>query len=417
MNDRISKPYYTHEGSIVIHGDSLDELKQLPDNSVDSVVTDPPYGLGNTSAANVADCLKAWANGDEWMPKGSGFMGKAWDAWVPPPALWSEVLRVLKPSGHALVFAGSRTQDLMSISMRLAGFELRDVLMWLYSSGFPKSHDVSKAIDKKLGAEREVIGSQKLTGTARKTKDGKSHGCALSGINIERVKTTIDITAPATEQAKAWQGWGTALKPAYEPIILARKPLAGTVADNVLTHGVGGLNIDGCRIETNRDLGRANKIDDGMFSVGHGLNKQAQRKQQGLEAQGLWPANILLDNALQDPLIKRYFYCAKPSPAERQAGVKDTELHKNIHPTVKPITLMRYLCRLITPKGGTILEPFAGSGTTLIASHLEGFKHIGIEREEDYVKIIRARLKHWAGIRDTSETKKASAKGQLELFG
>ena len=411
MNKAISEPYYAHEGSIVIHGDSLDELKQLPDNSVDSVVTDPPYGLGNTSAANVADCLKAWANGDEWMPKGSGFMGKAWDAWVPPPALWSEVLRVLKPGGHALVFAGSRTQDLMSISMRLAGFELRDVLMWLYSSGFPKSHDVSKAIDKKLGAEREVIGTKKAG-----MGSGKTFGMLQTEGENNKSLGYVNITGPATEQAKAWDGWGTALKPAYEPIILARKPLAGTVADNVLTHGVGGLNIDGCRVETNRDLGRANKIDDGMFSVGNGMSKQALRKQQGLEPQGLWPANILLDNALQDPLIKRYFYCAKPSPAERQAGVKDTELHKNIHPTVKPITLMRYLCRLITPKGGTILEPFAGSGTTLIASHLEGFKHIGIEREDDYVRIIRARLRHWAGVRDPSETQKTSNQRQLSLF-
>ena len=409
MNKAISEPYYTHEGSIVIHGDSLDELKQLPDNSVDSVVTDPPYGLGNTSAANVADCLKAWANGDEWMPKGSGFMGKAWDAWVPPPALWSEVLRVLKPGGHALVFAGSRTQDLMSISMRLAGFELRDVLMWLYGSGFPKSHDVSKAIDKKLGAEREVV-------SFRLSQGGRAGSTNTVGQHFIDYGKKIPMSAPATEQAKAWDGWGTALKPAYEPIILARKPLAGTVADNVLTHGVGGLNIDGCRVETNRDLGRANNIDDGMFSVGNGLNKQALRKQQGLEPQGLWPANILLDNALQDPLIKRYFYCAKPSPAERQAGVKDTELQKNLHPTVKPITLMRYLCRLITPKGGTILEPFAGSGTTLIASHLEGFKHIGIEREADYVRIIRARLRHWAGVRDSSETQKTSNQRQLSLF-
>ena len=397
MNKAINEPYYTHEGSIVIHGDSLEELKKLPDNSVDAVVTDPPYGLGNTSAANVADCLKAWANGDEWQPKGSGFMGKAWDAWVPPPALWSEVYRVLKHGGHALVFAGSRTQDLMSISMRLAGFELRDVLMWLYSSGFPKSHNISKSLD-------GVLGKQSYQ--------------------------------PATEEAKAWQGWGTALKPAYEPIILARKPLAGTVANNVLTHGVGVLNIDGCRIETNRELGRANNIDNGMFSVGNGLNKQALRKEQGLEPQGLWPANILLDNALQDPLIKRYFYCAKPSKAEREAGLDEFDqvlsgvyrgridgslgerisIRANIHPTVKPIALMRYLCRLITPKGGTILEPFAGSGTTLIASHLEGFKHIGIEREEDYVKIIRARLRHWAGVRDSSETQKTSNQRQLSLF-
>lgn len=407
MNKAISEPYYAHEGSIVIHGDSLDELKQLPDNSVDSVVTDPPYGLGNTSAANVADCLKAWANGDEWMPKGSGFMGKAWDAWVPPPALWSEVLRVLKPGGHALVFAGSRTQDLMSISMRLAGFELRDVLMWLYGSGFPKSHDVSKAIDKKLGAEREVVGKKSDTILKSfqkfKEQDGRKKKTDFSTIGY--------ITAPATEQAKAWDGWGTALKPAYEPIILARKPLAGTVADNVLTHGVGGLNIDGCRVETNRTRVQGSQVVTGVTGM------QAKPRAGGkIYDKGLWPANILLDNALQDPLIKRYFYCAKPSPAERQAGVKDTELQKNIHPTVKPITLMRYLCRLITPKGGTILEPFAGSGTTLIASHLEGFKHIGIEREADYVRIIRARLRHWAGVRDPSETQKTSNQRQLSLF-
>jgi len=402
MDNAINEPYYTHEGSIVIHGDSLEELKQLPDNSVDAVVTDPPYGLGNTSAVNVADCLKAWANGDEWMPKGSGFMGKAWDAWVPPPALWSEVYRVLKHGGHALVFAGSRTQDLMSISMRLAGFELRDVLMWLYGSGFPKSHDVSKAIDKKLGAEREVVGLGKSGTTAIWSENG-SMG-------------SFNITAPATEQAKAWQGWGTALKPAYEPIILARKPLAGTVADNVLTHGVGGLNIDGCRVGDIGGTRKANvlatKDSKTVNAYGNGLNGDGACSID----KGKWPANILLDNALQDPLIKRYFYCAKPSPAERQAGVKDTELHKNIHPTVKPIALMRYLCRLITPKGGTILEPFAGSGTTLIASHLEGFKHIGIEREEDYVKIIRARLRHWAGVTDPIESKKASAQGQLRLF-
>ena len=395
MNKAINEPYYAHEGSIVIHGDSLEELKQLPDNSVDAVVTDPPYGLGNTSAVNVADCLKAWANGEEWQPKGSGFMGKAWDAWVPPPALWAEVYRVLKHGGHALVFAGSRTQDLMSISMRLAGFELRDVLMWLYGSGFPKSHDVSKAIDKKLGAEREVVGLGKSGTTAIWSEDG------LMG--------SFNITAPATEQAKAWQGWGTALKPAYEPIILARKPLAGTVADNVLTHGVGGLNIDGCRVETDEIRIRTTNGLQGVTSF-------KRKAEKAIYDDGRWPANILLDNALQDPLIKRYFYCAKPSPAERQAGVKDTELQKNIHPTVKPITLMRYLCRLITPKGGTILEPFAGSGTTLIASHLEGCKHIGIEREEDYVKIIRARLRHWAGVRDPSETKKAPAQRQLRLF-
>lgn len=408
MNKAINEPYYAHEGSIIIHGDSLEELKKLPDNSVDAVVTDPPYGLANTSAVNVADCLKAWANGEEWQPKGFGFMGKAWDAWVPPPALWSEVYRVLKHGGHALVFAGSRTQDLMSISMRLAGFELRDMLMWLYSSGFPKSHNVSKAIDKKLGAEREIVGIIRKTNISTpNTNEGWSRPSHY--LPNGQPKNFMKLTAPSTEQAKAWDGWGTALKPGYEPIILARKPLSGTVADNVLTHGVGGLNIDGCR------SGKGIIHSQKMNNMGYGASAN-ENIITGGSPLGRWPANILLDNALQDPLIKRYFYCAKPSQAEREAGVKDTELHKNIHPTVKPITLMRYLCRLITPTGGTILEPFAGSGTTLIASHLEGFKHIGIEREEDYVKIIRARLRHWAGVRDPIETKKASAQGQLRLF-
>lgn len=378
MNDRISKPSYTHEGSIVIHGDSLDELKKLPDNSIDAVVTDPPYGLGNTSASNVADCLKAWANGDEWMPKGSGFMGKAWDAWVPPPALWAEVYRVLKHGGHALVFAGSRTQDLMSISMRLAGFELRDVLMWLYSSGMPAGNlNLSKQVDEHLGAER------------------------------------INRIVPITAEAKKWDDYSPSLKPSYEPIILAKKPHQKTLAYNLVEHGCGGLNIGGCRINTYKPKAYKGDVYS-TFCESGGKTVGALRDELGLPMLGLYPANTLIDASLNDHTLKRYFYCSKPSKKEKSAGLADLNIK---HPTMKPISLMRYLCRLITPKGGTILEPFAGSGTTLIASHLEGFKYIGIEREEDYVKIIRARLKHWAGIRDTSETKEAPAKGQLELFG
>lgn len=425
---------------MIINGDSLEELKALPANSVDAIVTDPPYGLGNFSPSDIADCMLAWASGKEWQPKGGGFMGKSWDAFVPPPQLWREVFRVLKAGGHALVFAGTRTQDLMSISLRLAGFEIRDCLMWLYGSGFPKSHNIAKAIDRHYGLEGEVIGKQKMTGTARKTKDGLSHGCATAGLNIERVATTINITAPSSEDAKKWEGWGTALKPAYEPIILARKPLDGTVVNNILLHGVGGLNIDEARIDANEDLGRLNKIDKGMFKVGMGARGAEIRKQNGLEPLGRWPANILLDEIALKALgpAGRYFYTAKASQSEREAGLKGfqaqivndgrekeidnpyqrgvTKRH-NIHPTVKPIDLMRYLCRLITPEGGTILEPFAGSGTTLIAAHLEGFNFIGIEREAEYVEIIRARLKHWQGARDTSKAEEEADRGvQLELF-
>jgi len=442
---------------MIINGDSLEELKALPANSVDAIVTDPPYGLGNFSPSDIADCMLAWASGKKWQPKGGGFMGKSWDAFVPPPQLWREAFRVLKAGGHALVFAGTRTQDLMSISLRLAGFEIRDCLMWLYGSGFPKSHNIAKAIDRHYGLEGEVIGKQKMTGTARKTKDGLSHGCATAGLNIERVATTINITAPSSEDAKKWEGWGTALKPAYEPIILARKPLDGTVVNNILLHGVGGLNIDEARIDANENLGRLNKIDKGMFKVGMGANCAEIRKQNGLEPLGRWPANILLDEIALKALgpAGRYFYTAKASQSEREAGLKsfdkksNVELtgrkegsaglvmkhedgsekanpyagtsgqrsRANIHPTVKPIDLMRYLCRLITPEGGTILEPFAGSGTTLIAAHLEGYNFIGIEREAEYVEIIRARLKHWQGARDTGKAEKEVDRGvQLELF-
>ena len=418
---------------MIINGDSFEELRALPANSVDAIVTDPPYGLGNFSPSDIADCMLAWASGKEWQPKGGGFMGKSWDAFVPPPQLWREVFRVLKAGGHALVFAGTRTQDLMSISLRLAGFEIRDCLMWLYGSGFPKSHDIAKAIDKKMGAKREIVGF-------RLSQGGRSQCTHSVGQHLIDYGKEIPITTPSSEDAKKWEGWGTALKPAYEPIILARKPLEGTVVNNILLHGVGGLNIDEARIDANENLGRLNKIDKGMFKVGMGANCAEIRKQNGLEPLGRWPANILLDEIALKALgpAGRYFYTAKASQSEREAGLKgfqaqivndgrEKEIDNpyqrgvtkrlNIHPTVKPIDLMRYLCRLITPEGGTILEPFAGSGTTLIAAHLEGFNFIGIEREAEYAEIIRARLKHWQGVRDTSKTEKEADRGvQLELF-
>lgn len=424
---------------MIINGDSLEVLKTFEPNSIDALVTDPPYGLGNTSPANVTACLKAWISGQDYQASGSGFMSKEWDSWVPSPNLWREVYRVLKPGAHGLVFSGSRTEDLMSISLRLAGFEIRDRFVWLYGSGFPKSHDVSKAIDKKLGAKRVVIGQQKMTGTARRTVNGNSHGCAKAGESIERVETFMDITEPATEpateQAKKYQGFGTALKPAYEPIILIRKPLDGTIADNVLKHGVGGLNIDDCRIGTDDKLARDNPSRDSSCDIW----KMPSVPKLG-HPNGRWPANILINEDINDPLLKRYFYCAKASKAEREAGLNGFELRKggsmngeetrpnkppnhpmraNIHPTVKPLDLMRYLCRLITPPQGTILEPFAGSGTTLCAAALEGFEPIGIEREAEYIEIIKARLKHWSGGRYDYTPKtndKPKVGEQLKLF-
>jgi len=409
---------------MIINGDSLEELKALPASSVDAIVTDPPYGLGNFSPSDIADCMAAWASGKEWQPKGGGFMGKSWDAFVPPPELWREVFRVLKAGGHALVFAGTRTQDLMSISLRLAGFEIRDCLMWLYGSGFPKSHNIAKAIDRHYGLDGEVIGIEKNYGN---TKNKAAYGDYAGQWNI---------TAPSSEDAKKWEGWGTALKPAYEPIILARKSLEGTVVNNILLHGVGGLNIDDCRIGVLGGMKKA-KIDKtkgrGIAGIANGGGCQPINK-------GRWPSNILQDEIALKALgpAGRYFYTAKASQGEREAGLKGfqaqivndgrekeiddpyqrgTTKRHNIHPTVKPIDLMRYLCRLITPEGGTILEPFAGSGTTLIAAHLEGFNFIGIEREAEYVEIIRARVKHWQGARDTSKTKKEVDRGvQLELF-
>ena len=287
----------------IIHGDCLEELKKLDDNSVDAVVTDPPYGLSNTKPKQVADVLAAWVTGEtEAVPaKRGGFMGKDWDSFVPPPAVWAECLRVLKPGGHMAVFAGARTQDLMGLSIRLAGFEIRDTLGWIYGSGFPKSMDVSKAIDKAAGAEREVVGRTK---TPFKVDAAAHRGTSLQGsVNGDFSKQVdengyryTEHTAPATSEAQRWDGWGTALKPAIEPIILARKPLVGTVANNVLAHGVGGLNIDACRVSTDETLGRTNNDRSpdsaSSFLIGEGKGGTFDNSDK---KGGRFPANVLLD--------------------------------------------------------------------------------------------------------------------------
>jgi len=256
----MNSPYTLHLG------DCLETLRGMADNSVDACVSDPPYGLSQHSPEKVLECLKAWLAGEVYQPKGKGFMGKSWDAWVPGPEVWREVLRVLKPGGHVLAFAGTRSMDLMSMAIRLAGFELRDsigyandgggapLLAWTFGSGFPKSHDVSKAIDREAGADREVVLSVKAgrSGSEDETQSG--------GRNY-RHGDDRSITAPATEAASQWQGWGSALKPSFEPIILARKPLVGTLAGNVLEWGTGGLNIMACRVPTSQDGSRSSHAD------------------------------------------------------------------------------------------------------------------------------------------------------------
>ena len=421
----------------IIHGDCLEELKKLDDNSVDAVITDPPYGLSNTKPAQVADVLKAWVTGDTVSvpAKRGGFMGKDWDSFVPPPAVWEECMRALKPGGHMAVFAGARTQDLMGLSIRLAGFEIRDTLGWIYGSGFPKSMDVGKAIDKAAGAEREVIGVKPYT-----NQDIRGNAYE-SEIARERDRIQATITAPATADAKRWDGWGTALKPAIEPIILARKPLDGTVANNVLAHGVGGLNIDACRVGTSGGGTHCgNRNADGKC-LGHGDAGKSQsgatfHADESAEPAGRFPANVLLDEHAAKEMDKQSGWSKSPETTGRGAGGKHGRYHpigaqgtvsapgdsggasrffpvfkyqakapkkerpvieredgtKIQHPTVKPLKLMEWLVTLITPEGGTVLDPFAGTGTTLQAATNKGFNPIGIEADTDYIQLIRQRL-------------------------
>ena len=322
----------------------------LEDNLVDAIVTDPPYGLS--------------------------FMGKDWDHGVPGIEFWKEMLRVLKPGGHLLSFGGSRTYHRMASAVEDAGFEIRDQIMWVYGSGFPKSLNVSKAIDNAAGHERATEYEPNYkNGTFGKGMGGGKHGAQSD--------------PPVTEAARQWQGWGTALKPAHEPLVLARKPLIGTVAANVLAHGTGGLNIDGCRVGTNGGtrLEVAVKKGDGIYKGGINTGNFGDE----IPGLGRWPANLIHDGS--DEVVKtfpvesaaRFFYVAKASKKDRDDG--------NDHPTVKPTDLMAYLCRLVTPAGGVVLDPFMGSGSTGKAAIKEGFRFIGAEREAAYYAIAEARLK------------------------
>ena len=332
----------------IILGDCLEKLQDVKDNTVDSIVTDPPYGLS--------------------------FMGKRWDYAVPSVAIWEQCLRVLKPGGHLLAFAGTRTQHRMAVRIEDAGFEIRDMIAWVYGSGFPKSLDVSKAIDKAAGAERDVIGPP--------TPGGQGNG------NVYGAITRPPATAPATEAAKQWAGWGTALKPSLEPITVARKPLRGTVAENVLQYGTGGLNVDGCRVGT--EVPQPRNAPKKIMRGGnfHAAANTETEMSHYNPTQGRWPANLIHDGS--DEVVRslgdasRFFYCPKTSKKDRG--------ETNKHPTVKPTDLMRYLIRLVTPPKGIVLDPFMGSGSTGKACVLEKMNFIGIELNKEYYAEARKRI-------------------------
>jgi site-specific DNA-methyltransferase (adenine-specific) len=353
-------------------------------------------------------------------------MGKAWDYDVPETDIWMQVHDVLKPGAHLLSFFGSRTYHRGAIPIEDAGFEIRDQLMWLYGSGFPKSHNIGKAADKLQGNEREVVGVSKnekdFRDLGKNTKE--IHGLDKLGVGVSASRKSINITKGNSE----WEGWGTALKPAHEPIVMARKPFKGSVAKNVLEHGTGGINIDGSRIEGDSDAKTRVRKAGSEFGQNSGWNDHKNVDTIYDPSQGRYPANVMHDGSevMQDVFSdkSRYFYCAKASKKDRDEGLENFEekmmgmsngaqshgedyspsktaehiglnrviARKNTHPTVKPTELMRYLCRLVTPKGGVVLDPFMGSGSTGKAAMMSGFKFVGIELNQEYFDIACARL-------------------------
>lgn len=421
----------------IVCSDNLEYLKTLPDNSVDSVVTDSPYGL--SKEPDVVEMLSAWITTGYKEVNTKGFMGRGWDSFVPQPILWKEVYRVLKPGGHLISFFGTRTYDYGVMAIRLGGFEIRDTLMWMYSTGFPKSFDVSKGIDKKFG---------------------------------------VDITAPNSPEAKFWDGYGTNLKPAMEPIVLARKPISEpTIVENVLKWGVGAINIDGCRIPTTEKIENHSRGKESAISKGiYGDSSEQETYQTEGQKKGRFPSNMILEDSEEvqqlfdvygttssgkvtsdksgyssddnakfiegntnsfnqhgdSGSVARFFYSAKCSKRDRNEGLEEFEtkktssmpgrrnmdsenefkldndvterfvtLQKNNHPTVKPTSLMMYLTRLVTPKGGTVLDPFNGSGSTGKACVLEDFNYIGIEMDKQYCDISEARIKYAIDNKET----------------
>jgi DNA modification methylase len=432
----------------VWHGDALRVLRAMQPESVTSIITDPPYGLSDVSSAEVVQAITAWASGDrERVPDGRGFMSLAWDRFVPPPAVWDECLRVLKPGGYMAVFAGTRTADLMGLSIRLAGFRMYDTITWMYSSGMPKGLNVGKAIDKAAGAEREVIG-EKLSpdGIPYSKLHGKLSG--RTGVGIMGTATKVPrinelMTAPSTDDAKQWEGWNTQLKPAGEPIIIAQKSFTGPIINNVLKHGTGAMNIEACRVggkpRTTHARGNVQSTYPHPMSWG---------KRTGHEVEGAnqrWPANVVLSHGedcvdtecvegcaiveldnqtgvltsgYMRPEVDRktrqgaaygkfsartatetYADCGGASrfyPTFRyQAKAPKSErpvVDGVAHPTVKPLALISWLVTLFTAPHGLVLDPFGGTATTGQAAQRLGHPSVIIENNSKYLPLIAARL-------------------------
>lgn len=380
--------------SDIIVGESRSVLSGIPDNTFTAIVTDPPYGLVSPNV-DIAAVLSSWLSGNYDMDIKGGFMGKKWDSFVPPPNLWKEVFRVLKPGGTLLCFSGSRTIDLMGISLRLGGFIIRDTIEWLYSSGYPKAYDIAKGIEGKLlsgsanWSDWDKLDGEKVMSGMGYTKTQFEQGYRPADYRDKQYNKTVNLSTP---EAKTWDGMKShALKPAHEPILVAMKPNDGSYVDNALTHGVGGLNINGSRLN------------------------------------GYYPPNVLVDDFAAGVLVGQtkkdvpMFMVSKPSVSEKNRGVtlaprqkvyngksqesspkmKDIEKRfttkpaSNFHPTVKPIALMNWLLGLVTQPGeNLILDPFLGSGTTGIAARNLGLDFVGIEMSQDYATIAKQRIEH-----------------------
>ncbi len=426
--DRKSNVQFLHTANSdsmnkIIQGDCLEKLKDIPDNYIDAIVTDPPYEIG--------------------------FMGKKWDSTgiAYNVELWKECLRILKPGGHILAFGGTRTYHRMACAIEDAGFEVRDMIQWLYGSGFPKSFNIGKAVDKLQGNKREVVGLSGGKGYSSQQEKNKVEGFRpyKNGLPYEHADRTL------TKGFSEWEGWGTALKPANEPICLARKPLSEkTVAENVLKWGTGGINIDECRIVCTDK----SKFPEGIYDQNTDIKWRANKRNKDNYPDGRFPANVIHDGSnevmslfpntksgkmganhirhtngspngiygkfnINHPLgetygdsgsASRFFYCAKASKSERNMGCENMDIPEyrwnnagvcqqikgrkgNFHPTVKPLKLMEYLVKLVSRENATVLDPFAGSGSTLIACKNLNRNYIGIEIDPEYIKIIKARLR------------------------
>lgn len=438
----IQKPHTQTEKRVIKmceikEGNSREILKEIPANSYDAAVTDPPYGLGKQPDARTV--FQKWLQNQSYEGSKRGFMGAEWDAFVPDPEIWEELFRILKPGAYATVFSGTRTLGYMIASLMLGGFEIRDIIMYCYNNGFPKSMNVSQKIDHKLGAQRKKMRvAAKTVRNPKVTKAGKDGRKGATRPWMEKAFEVgyheKDDDEPVTDEARTWQGYGTNLKPAFEPIILCRKPPEGSIAENILKWGCGSLNIDGCRIF--REAGDRFKYGRDQV-LPHANNTHSMGKFKCVApydpSKGRWPANLMHDDSPDvashfpvtgpsrvaprggsspNPMswgkerkdgftpkghedeggsASRFYFSAKVAPGERNFGMLGEE---NDHPTLKPVALMSYLLRLITPPGGKVIDPFVGSGTTVLAAIYEKAECMGIELDPHYAKISRTRTQY-----------------------